>query len=88
MKVLNKSKVIITDGKVAKEEILREGVKVVDSVADTLVIDSENELKRKKNITGIAQVTPQGDKIVKTETIEVWTEQSKKKAPAKKKTEN
>ena len=86
MKVLNKIKVTITDGKVTNEETLREGVKVVDSVADTLVIDSENDLKRKKNITGIASVTPQGDKVVKRDAIDVWIEQPKKKAPVKKET--
>lgn len=77
MKILNKVEVTLKNGKEEKRTPIREGVKVVDSVADNLVIDGEQEIKRQKNLTGIETITPQGDKVNKSKVLEVWEEAEK-----------
>ena len=61
MKDLKHSKLTFEDGKQTKEEVLVESKPIMDSVADNLVIDSEQAIKKAKESKGI--------KI-----IEVWEE--------------
>lgn len=74
MQQIQKFKVVVNNGKVAKEEALTEPRNVVDSVADNLVIDGENTLKM-------------AAEAKKTMTLTLWKEvvkETPKPAPVKK----